>query len=501
MRKTTTLRRASAALVLAVGVLAVTGTGAGAAVVTPAILDGFANSQALKIKLVVPAIDDLKGRLAAAGIPVAAVPNTNVAGVTLEQAISVNSGNARKQGSTASASGFAAAGIGALINRSARTSCSTSSCPNGESTAALPKTTLLGQVADGGIGSIEVAAADSLTSTFLDTKNRTGFVEVDLDASKLLGPGGTLAAVGGALTTLANTVNTAVLPTVNPVIKNFTDTVNGLDAIKPVRDELSRYATIGEIKPLPDPAATKLLSLDVLASEANVVREARNNTTGLLATASSKIADLSVLGGWVSVDSAALTSSAYANGIKAAAEATSNAKIVGATLGGLLNVDISEADLARLTNPETLKGVLRGTAPAGFETQVEDVAAAIDLVNSIAGVTVEFLSDSKTALPNGRFAKAEAGTLRITVAPKIPILANGVTPAGSAVPRLAADDYVSTGLSLQIDLPTTEVQVSAGEVLCVGRCANRTGVGTAWGAILLLFAAAFTVKRFGLGTN
>lgn len=501
MTKTTTMRKGAAALVLAVGVLAITGTGAGAAVESPAILDGFANSQALKIKLVVPALDDLKASLIAAGIPITAVPNTNVAGVSLEQAISVNSGNARKQGATAASSGFAAAGIGALVNRSARSSCSSSSCTEGESTAVLAKTQLLGPAnPPTGIGSIEIAPSNSMSSTFLDTKNRTGLIAVELDARDLLGPNGTLSVVGNALTTLANTVNSAVLPVVNPAVQSFIDTIDGLDAIKPVRDELYRYATLGQIKPLPDPAATKLLSLDVLSGTANVGQEVRGNTNGLLSTASSNIADLKVLGGWVSVDSARLTSTAYANGTVASADATNNALIAGATLGGLLNVDISKSDLKRLTDPETLKNVLRETVP-GLDTQVEDVAAAIDLVYNIAGVSVDFLPSTKSVQPNGRFARAEAGTLRITIAPQIPILANGVTPAGSAVPRLAADDYVPTGLKLTIDLPSTEVQASAGEVKCVGRCGSRTGVGTAWGAIMLLFGGAFLVKRFGLAAS
>lgn len=506
MTKTTMIRKGAAALVLAVGALAITGTGAGAAVTTPDTLDGFANSTALKVKLVVPSPDELKARLVAAGIPVSAIPNTNISGITLEQAIAVNSGNARKQGSVTSASGFAASAIGSLLNRSARSSCSRAACTEGESSTILPKTTLLGPVSPpAGIGSIEIGAADSMTSSFLDTKNRTGLVTVDLDARQLLGAGGSLSVVGNALTSLTSTVNNSVLPVVNPVIQTFIDTIDGLDVAKPVRDELYNYATLGQVKPLQDPTTTKLLSLDVLSSDANVVRETQENTVGLKSTSSANIADLKILGGWVSVDSLKLSSLAYANAASATATATNNSTVVGATLGGLVNVDISKSDLVRLTDPETLSNVIRETVP-GLDTQVEDVVAAIHLLYNIAGIKVELLPavEEKDVArdKSASVAYAKAGTIRITVEPKIPVLANGVTPAGSAVPRFGADDYVSTGLSLTVDLPATEVKATAGTVKCIGGpgCPPPTGVGTAWGAILLLFGAAFTVKRFGFAS-
>lgn len=498
MKKTTTLRKGAAALVLAVGVLAITGTGAGAAT-TPGVMAGFANAEALKVKLVVPALDDLKAALVAAGVPVAAIPATNVMGVSLEQKLSVNSANVRKGGSTIESTGFAAAGIGALMNRSAQSSCRTTACSEGESMSVLPRTALAAPLTPPAtIGSIEVGAAESISRTGLDTTNHTGVVDLELDAAQLLGPDSPLAVVGGALTSLSNIVNTTVIPTVNPVIKTFLSTIEGVEATKAVRDELDRYASIGEIKPMKDPAITQLVSLKVLPSHADVVQHAPSTANGLRATASAGIADLDILGGWVSVGSAKLEALAYANGVEGSSESKSvaNAKVIGATIGGLLGIDISEADLVRLADPETLKKTLRDTVP-GLEAQVDDVAAAIDLLYNVAGVKIDYL-EKRTPPATPRTAYAKAGTLRITVAPKIPILANGVTPAGSVVPRLAADDYVSTGLSLVIDLPSVEVQSTSGGVACVGRCATRTGVGTAWGAIFLLFGAAFTVKRFGL---
>lgn len=495
MRKTNTLRRASAALALAVGVLAITSTGAGAAGSTPAILEGFSNATALKMKITVPAVDALRASLAKAGISSADLPKSNIAGAVLEQAISVNSASAQKKGSAASAQGFAAPGIGSFLTRSSKSSCASASCADHASDPGQTLT-VLEQVAPGGIGTIEVATADSLTTSYLDSLNKTGHVKVDLDATKLLGKGGALEAVGGALSTLASTVNAEVLTKINPVIQQVID-ASGDAALKPVTDELKRYITLGQIKPLPDPSSNKLLGLEVLTSRANIGREVRKGTTGLLSSAAATVEDVNVLNGWVTIDTVKLRSEAYANGVKGGASATSSSSILGGTIGGLLNIDIDEGDLNRLTNPATLKGLLRDNAPAGLESGVEDVAAAIDLLYNVAGVTVEFLPTSKVALPSGRVARAEAGTLRITVAPKIPLLANGVTPAGSVVPRLAADDYVSTGLSMVLDFPSVEVEASAGEVQCLGRCINRTGVGTPWLAVLLMFAAAFAVKRYG----
>ena len=163
-------------------------------------------------------------------------------------------------------------------------------------------------------------------------------------------------------------------------------------------------------------------------------------------------------------------------------------------------------NLADLLNGTALSKTLTGVLEkAGVPTdQVSQLTGAVNMLYKIAGISVENVGTSivKTA----SFASAKAGTMRITVAPQIPVLSdllsslNSGTAAASAL-NLNAVKYVPSGIVLSLELPNSSAASGVGAKV-LGKTfpgpKARTGVGTPFAIAFVLIGAAVLVKRFAL---
>ncbi|HEX9774628.1 MAG TPA: hypothetical protein VGB83_03495 [Actinomycetota bacterium] len=441
-------------------------------------------------------MDELKTTLDELGVSTTMLPDSGVEGVTLDFVVSLNHGEVLRasNGVEDSSSGFAATLLGSLPvlgdqSRSVQTSCPGPDCGAGNAKS-------VGNVQQdipADLGAVEIAGANSVTKSLLSTDNVTALATLQIGLQKLLGKGGALELVGDNLRDLTDTVNAEVLPVVNSALGDAYGVLGDSleDTAPEVKKQLDKLITTGTIKDIPDLSKVGLADLTVLGASATLSPKTLKGGAGLLSTAASQVADIDILGGWATIDSIALETSAFANGIKGGAVAEATSKVVGADIGGLLGIDLTGDDLNGLTNPDAVKeAILDAGKATGLSDQAEELVAAIDLLVNIAGISVEFFPTMQEADPKGNWARSSAGTLALTVEPKIPV----IEAAGLAgVPRPAK--YLSTGVSLKIELPTAASEVKVGDVLSSN---PTTGVGTPLLAAVVLIGAAVVARRFAL---
>lgn len=501
--KTGSARRMAATTVAAFGLTALLAPSAGAASMPP-VLSGEAKATALTVTVSIPSLAELRSALIAAGYPVSALPSVDILDDTLSLVVaSTDAQSTHSPGTTDIdamnvASGWAAPLLGKPVSApKSQTRCDTTSCANSVSVA--KDTIVLPAPLD--LGKIDIAGAHSSTTSYFDTVSETGLIDVDLSMGRLIGSGAPLAAIGTALDQVRTAVNSNVVPPLNDSIDTVNAALNGVAPLQPLKRELDRIITVDHIKPLPDLRTVDLVTGRVLGSHSSLADATRANVTGLQAKAESQIVNLEVLGGWASIDSIHVLAEAYANGIKGKNDATSvsNTDIVNASLGGLLGIHVSAADLEHLLDPATLKGVVRDTLPPAASAAVDEIAAAIDIIYNVSNVTLERLSSSKLVSPAGVKAQATSNSLRLRVAPQIPNFAK-LTAAGAGVPRLAKSDYTPSGLVISIDLPSASAAVAATNVLpvCIGSCVPITGVEHKVLFGLMLLGLAIGVRRYAL---
>jgi len=532
MKVRNSIRRSAAVLAVAVATFVAAGSGAQAAPTIPDTLNGVADAQALHLKLALPTLAGLQNTLSGVlGVPTSALPALP-AQVTsqlnnLDEVISLNHGEVMHGVTKAvdHALGFANPLTGTLdpvlktlgVNSTAVTSGCTQNAGCSSSNP-LPSQLQNGLniTLPAGLGEIKIAGAQSITKNLLDTQNLTGLVNVKLGLSGLFGQVPQLAAVKTAIQQLTDQLNTQVISQVNnalaPVITQLQKTISQTP-LAPVQDELNKLVTLkGVINAIPDLTQADLVDLSVLTAGANVVKSVgASGATGVLSTSNSQIANLDILklgssNGWAHIDAISLLTKAFADGVKSDAIAEAKSNATGGDIGGLLGLHISNADLADLLNGTALSKTLTGVLEkAGVPTdQVSQLTGAVNMLYKIAGISVENVGTSivKTA----SFASAKAGTMRITVAPQIPVLSdllsslNSGTAAASAL-NLNAVKYVPSGIVLSLELPNSSAASGVGAKV-LGKTfpgpKARTGVGTPFAIAFVLIGAAVLVKRFAL---
>jgi hypothetical protein len=505
MKFSATIRRSTAILAVAVGMLAITGP-ANAAGSLPSILSGKADSQALRIQLTLPGLDQLKSTLQAAGVDLSSLPSTGVGGVTIDEKLSLNHGEVLRniKGAPDRSAGFATAITGMLpvagdLTKSAESSCSTAGCTPGTPIAAVD-TDLTVPTTAIDLGHLKLAGAESVTKNLLDTRNVTALATAHIDLASLIGPKGPLSAVGDALRTLTSTVNNTVLPPVNGALSTLEGSLG--DALAQnapaLKKQLDNLVSVGTVKPLPDLITVSLADLTILGAKANVSTATVNGFKGVLAQSASKVADVKLLGGWAGLDAVGISTSSFANGHKGGAASSADSQIAGLNLGGALGLNIDGSDLQNLANPKALeKAISDAAASAGLQAQAQDLIGAIDLLYNISGIDVQFFGQSHTADKLGRYAQAQAGTLALIVEPKIPVMSSMVTLPGHTVPTFTK--FASTGIRLRVDLPNASTAVAAGNVLGTSFTSNPvTGVGMPIFAAFVLLGAALVIRKFVL---
>ncbi|HVL32838.1 MAG TPA: hypothetical protein VM600_04580 [Actinomycetota bacterium] len=555
MRKSkNSYRKVAAVFAVALSVLVVSGSGAGAATTTTRVR-GAAKSQAISVKVTLPSSAQLKTVLKGLGVDASAIPETK--GITVEQVISLNSADVDP---SSGAKGFAAALAGYAdiaglarpeLNRSVSSSCASASCASREETAVLRKN-LLEEAIPGGIGIIEIAGAESESSSNTSSINRTALARLNINLAKLIGPNAPLAAVGEALASLTTTVNNTVLPAVNPVLANVENTLIGaLPAA--VRQEIDPIVTLGTINPIPDLRTVDLIDLTVLAGRADITPKKTSGGVDLLtASSESKVTDVKILGNWATIGSVFAKATAHgplktteedlgtitfrrgttpalpASGADAKKYADYQEKakqfitklpaelldgkpvldVQNINLGGLVGVKLTAEDILDLNNVAKIRRILDGAIPANdAKTQVMN---AFDLIARTSGITVDRVrgglqKDFNVAMSGGDRSQADAqflvkavsDTLRIRVEPKIPVGLKNVDLT-KGIPVLQDSDFVSTGISVEVTLPNADASVAQGKVLGVEFA--RTGVTTPFMAAFFLIGAAILVRRFALSS-
>jgi hypothetical protein len=365
-----------------------------------------------------------------------------------------------------------------------------------------------------GLGTIKLAGAQSITKNLLSTQNLTGLVDIKLGLSGLLGTGGVLAPVGDALKQVTDALNTQVIPAVNDALAPVLGQVNDLleqTPLAPLKAEIDKLITLeGVINAIPDLTQADLLDLSVLTAGADVVKSVgKSGAVGLMSTSNSKIANLDILkignaDGWAHIDAINLVTKAFANGVKADAIATATQGIIGGDLGGLLGIHIGNQDLAELLDGTAVTSTLADVLDqAGLGALGDQVVGAVKMLYNIAGITVENVGTQvkKTAT----YASASAGTLRITVAPQLPVigdLLSSITGGTASLASLDALKYVDSGIKLSLELPNASAVSAMGNVKGVtkvpGQTPAHTGVGTPFAVAFVLVGAALVVKRFAL---
>lgn len=552
MSKNRILSRAAIVTTLALAVTASTGAGAFGAGVSGKPLAAEAEAQALRIRLTLPSAAALKATLGKLGVDVSALPVDRPA-ITLDQVVSLNRG----QVSPKETSGYAtvvATSLSGLdttvdktlsdaLTKSVSSRCAGTACTGGDPIAAR-RVPLTYESHD--LGLVELAGASSSTKVG-NTKNTTDLVQVRLDLGSLIGSGGELAAVGDGLAAMMTAINENILPVINPVIAQVEGSL----------PEITDIIQLGTLKPLPDPTKVSLLDLTVLGGNASITPDVVDDQDIIRSLSDAKVVDLGILGDWISIGSVLARAETYASrqlfpkanvptDPSAAANdstvatvlrekqrtdlaaminslplyAKSSMKISDMSLGGLLGVNGTA--LLNYAGITPIVEELRSEVPAGLEAGFNDLLATATLLDKIAGVKIEQIkggdlvsrahnSELKTALDkaNGDTiasvlagvgvsygASARSDRVRITVEPKIPLLQNAKTVPGSSVPQLTDADYVSTGISLTVDLPSAYSAVGQGVVVAGFNAV--TGVGTPLVAAFLLLGAALLVRRFAL---
>jgi hypothetical protein len=535
MKVRNTIRRSAAVLVVAVATFVAAGSGAQAAPTIPDVLNGVADAQALHLKLQLPTLAGLQNTLAGVlGVPAASLPALP-AQVTqllstvsnLDEVISLNHGEVMHGVTKAvdHALGFANPLTGTLDpllkTLGVNSTAVTSGCSKGAGcTSSNPLPSQLQKGLDiqlpAGLGEIKIAGAQSITPNMLSTQNLTGLVNVKLGLSGLFGQVPALASVKTAIQQLTDQLNTQVIGQINsvlgPVITQLQDTI-ATTPLAPVQDELNKLITLkGVLNAIPDLTQADLVDLSVLTAGANVVNHVgASGAMGVLSTSNSQIANLDILklgsgNGWAHIDAISLLTKAFANGVKSDAIAEAKSSATGGDIGGLLGLHISNADLADLLNGTALSKTLTGVLQkAGVPTdQVAQLTGAVNMLYKIAGISVENVGTSlvKTA----SFASAKAGTLKITVAPQIPVLGDLLTSltsgtAAASALNLNAVKYVPSGIVLSIEAPNASAASGIGARVLSKTFPGpkaRTGVGTPFAIAFVLIGAAVLVKRFAL---
>lgn len=504
-KKGSGLRRAAAVVAASVAMMAIAGSGASAASTgLPVTVDAAAASQALRLKITLPSLAELEAILTKVTGQTVTLPDVDLPAsipTVIDQKISLNNATVLKslKGSN-KAAGFAAATVGNLLpNANVATHCVKGGSCTDNTQSLIAQTLSL----PAGLGKVDVAAAKSSALSPTSSLNTTALAQVDLSLAELIKTAG----LSETLKTLTDIVNAQVLPVVNQQLAAAEKTINDLLAAQApaIKKEIDKVITLGTIKDLPQLDKVGLLNLTVLAANANTSPKTVGGVNGMLASARSKVTDLDILGGWATIDAVGLKSESYANGVKAQAKAQSDAEIVGLDLGGALGIHVEEQDIKDfLGDPSTLIEAIAEDAPDGLEEPFGEIVAALKLLQTIAGISFDFIEESTMIDPKGQFAKSSAGTMVLRIEPKIPTLdalKNATPGVGGVVPRLKESDYVSAGIRIQLELPSAATSVAVNNPvkgqLFRGPDA-KSGVGTPLLAVVMLLGAAFTIRRFAL---
>ncbi|MCA1824712.1 MAG: hypothetical protein LC640_10750, partial [Frankia sp.] len=406
------------ALALATGTFAVAATGsAGAApLAVPDIFGGSAKASSIHIEINLPV----------------AVPGI---GTKIEQDISLVDGTTAKAPTTVDALGRAVLGkssldlVNSIIGKSVITSLT------GKLTAS---DSIINQTAGPiqlGVGNIHSAVTPEATTSALTSTSTSSLASARISLGSLTAP------VANQLNTVTSTLNTAVnstsgtvkstvdsaLATLNQVSQGATAPVAA--QVQAVEQQVTTLLTQLQATIAGLTEDSDLLRLGLLESSYSVTRAADM----VKATATSGVADLSVLSGLIKVDAVKSESFSSANGVKGAAAADTKTTVLGVHIGDIANLELTDKGLSG--------SILGNQLPEAAQGAVKTVLDSVNtLLAQVAGVQILYGQKTTEVDPNGQFARSSSAGVGIMVNPPLlgmpasaPLLLVQLVPAGTAV--------------------------------------------------------------------
>jgi hypothetical protein len=336
-----------------------------------------------------------------------------------------------------------------------------------------------------GIGPIDVAPLQAVTTpSTLGNASQGALTDLSLLSVKDI-LGATLPpSVTAALTTAGTTLQTALTTltgAVNTAIGNLP-----LPAQAQVKAIEAEITTIEKtVQNLPTTLLTKTL---VSLAGVSVSQSITHTATGVVATARSSVANLSLLGGLVVLNGFDNSVTAAAAGTPGSATANPQPNVATATVQNLADVSLGstglQADLGSLSG-------LGVSAPvvAALNTALTSVVSALNSVLGSVGVSIVPAAYTRAAAANGTSSSATSSGLAISVAPP------GLTSGSAANDALllvrigAADASVEAAVSSP---PVTSAvpPASAPQLAYTGADLPLTG-----GVALVVLAAGVAVLR------
>lgn len=248
-------------------------------------------------------------------------------------------------------------------------------------------------------------------------------------------------------------------------LQGVIDTVNGVVANLP--------ASIAQVQNKP------IVSLGALRSAQSITQTG----DGVKATATTKLASLNLLGGFVTLDGFENTATAFANGVAGGATAVPQpavAKVVVANDLAVLGLDVKGVR----AQVGSIQGV-PAEVVAAVNTALDAVEAGLKQVFDATGVSITQSAGTNKVSPDGREATAAASGLLINLAPGGTQLLS--LEIGAASATALAQQPVVPPVVPPVEPPVTPNLPKTGAELPL------TG-----GAALLLLAGAVAVRRRGL---
>ncbi|MFN2613604.1 MAG: hypothetical protein ABR552_02155, partial [Actinomycetota bacterium] len=314
--------------------------------------------------------------------------------------------------------------------------------------------------------------------------------------------------------------------------------------------------TFDKLKHIPLLSDTKLLSLEILGSHADIGKTSSGlfQALGKASVADVKVLDDAANGPFVSIGSVAVNSNSTidlnppsvslnntsASSIlnKTAKDAVSKLNLVrtpgdlqltGVQLGGLVSALKFEDNLIDSAGYQKLRDGIKGTVDSVQPGLADEILSPFDIAYYTAGIDMKkhdgsvFTKDGKYNAESNNFTQ-RVGTqtlttnnakvsgsdfgggaispyLTLTVAPQIPNLAvlKRLNTDGHVLPPIdPASDFQPTGLKLNVGFPKATTEVAQGAVV-LGIKFQKTGIGISWLAVMMLMGAAVGVKKFALG--
>lgn len=296
-------------------------------------------------------------------------------------------------------------------------------------------------------------------------------------------PPGTLTPLTNALNSGAGTASSTLTSAVNQALGAVTGALKSTPAGSPVNPTLTTLQQqldrlLAQVPGLLNQIENgSVVSLQGLTSSQDVAEVAGRET----ATAAASLADLSLLGGFI-------TLRGFQNSVTASTDGTSGAAT---PVPDVAQVQVGQGLLGLDLGPNGLLGSVAGTElPAPVSGAVQQVVSALNAVINKAGVSIVPASYTKSVSPDGRTATATSSGLTIMV--------NSPADAGNTDPQKALLLVrIGAASATAQAAPPAPVSLSAGAAAPRALAFTGADLPLTGGIALMAVAAGVLLRRRG----